>query len=62
MNKEVVMIIKKSAINEVFEELVDVVIDNKLLVRICTDEEFDLMLKIADSSKGLIENGMVEER
>lgn len=59
MNREVVMIIRKSAIDKTLEELIDVIIERKLLVRIVEDEEFEQVMKFYNKEK--IE-GMVEER
>ena len=43
--KEVVMVIKKSCLDEALKELLDVVVEHKILIRIVEDEDFDFFVK-----------------
>ena len=62
MNKEIVMIIRQSAVNDTLEELMDEIIKNKLLVRIMDDTDFEIMLRFSESKKLIPSDGLLEER
>ena len=49
MKKEptVVMMIKKSVMLEVLEELADVITDNNILISVQSDEDFDMMIGLS---------------
>jgi len=60
MNKNVIMVIKKSASTEILNELIDEICNKKLLVRFMNDDDFDLMMSMYD--KQVVDDALTEER
>ena len=44
--KAVVMVVKQSAVSDMLAELLDVLAEHNILIRIVKDEDFDIFLKI----------------
>ena len=45
MEKNVVMIIRKSGLDDILKELLNEITENKILIRIMKDDDFDVFMK-----------------